>query len=125
MLPDTPQLVTVLFGVDGVAAALESGSTAVDMSSISPLATRAFAARVNALGCEYLDAPVFGGELGTKGATLSITVGGSRESFDTVRPLFELMGRNITLFGGNGDGQSAKVTDQIVVALNTEAVVEA
>jgi 2-hydroxy-3-oxopropionate reductase len=97
----------------------------VDMSSISPMATKTFAKRINALGCDYLDAPVSGGELGAKNAALSIMVGGTQATFDRVKPLFELMGRNITLVGANGDGQTAKVANQIIVALNIEAVGEA
>jgi 2-hydroxy-3-oxopropionate reductase len=95
------------------------------MSSISPIATKAFASRINALGCEYLDAPVSGGEVGAKNATLSIMVGGSQAAFDRVKPLFERMGKNITLVGANGAGQTAKVANQIIVALTIEAVAEA
>jgi len=125
MLPDTPDVEKVLFGAQGVAAGLTPGKTVVDMSSISPIATKEFAQRINALGCEYLDAPVSGGEVGAKNATLSIMVGGSEATFERVRPLFEAMGKNITLVGGNGDGQTAKVANQIIVALNIEAVAEA
>ena len=125
MLPDTPDVESVLFAVDGVAAGLGQGKTVVDMSSISPIATKAFAAKINALGCDYLDAPVSGGEVGAKNGTLSIMVGGSEHVFQRVKPLFERMGRNITLVGGNGDGQTAKVANQIIVALNIEAVGEA
>ena len=134
MLPDTPDVETVLFGENGVAAGLAScergadgsvGKTVVDMSSISPIATKAFAQRINALGCDYLDAPVSGGELGARNATLSIMVGGDEAVFARIRPLFDLMGKNITLVGGNGDGQTAKVANQIIVALNIEAVAEA
>jgi 2-hydroxy-3-oxopropionate reductase len=95
------------------------------MSSISPIATKAFATKINALGCDYLDAPVSGGEVGAKNATLSIMVGGEEGVFAQIKPLFELMGKNITLVGGNGDGQTAKVANQIIVALNIEAVAEA
>jgi 2-hydroxy-3-oxopropionate reductase len=95
------------------------------MSSISPVETKEFAKRINALGCEYLDAPVSGGEVGAKAASLSIMVGGKQEVFDRIRPIFELMGKNITLVGGNGDGQTCKVANQIIVALNIEAVAEA
>lgn len=125
MVPDTPHVEDVLFGKDGVAAGLSAGKTVVDMSSISPIATKRFAAKINELGCEYLDAPVSGGEVGAKNAALSIMVGGSEESFAKVKPLFELMGKNITHVGGNGDGQTAKVANQIIVALNIEAVAEA
>ena len=125
MLPDTPDVESVLFGEHGVAAGLSQGKTVVDMSSISPIATKDFANRINALGCEYLDAPVSGGELGAKNAALSIMVGGSEATFTRLRPLLELMGKNITLVGGNGDGQTAKVANQIIVALTIEAVAEA
>ena len=125
MVPDTPDVEAVLFGPHGIAAGLTVGKTVVDMSSISPIATKTFAAKINALGCDYLDAPVSGGQVGAKNATLSIMVGGSDASFERVRPLFELMGKNINLVGGNGDGQTAKVANQIIVALNIEAVAEA
>lgn len=125
MLPDTPDVETVLFGKDGVAEGLSQGKIVVDMSSISPMDTKAFAEKINALGCEYLDAPVSGGEVGAKAASLTIMVGGSEATFNTVKPLFELMGKNITLVGGNGDGQTTKVANQIIVALNIAAVGEA
>lgn len=125
MVPDTPHVAAVLFDEGGVAAGLDAGKTVVDMSSISPIATKDFAARINALGCEYLDAPVSGGEVGAKAASLTIMVGASAAGFERVKPLFELMGKNITLVGGNGDGQTCKVANQIIVALNIEAVGEA
>lgn len=125
MVPDTPDVDKVLFGDKGIAAGLSKGKVVVDMSSISPIATKEFAKKINALGCDYLDAPVSGGELGAKNATLSIMVGGDEKVFDTVKPIFELMGKNINLVGGNGDGQTAKVANQIIVALNIEAVAEA
>jgi 2-hydroxy-3-oxopropionate reductase len=125
MVPDTPDVAAVLFGDDGVAAGLSKGKTVVDMSSISPIETKAFASKINALGCEYLDAPVSGGEVGAKAASLTIMVGGSEAAFAQVKPLFELMGKNITLVGGNGDGQTTKVANQIIVALNIAAVGEA
>ena len=125
MVPDTPHVEDVLFKPDGVAAGLSKGKLVVDMSSISPVATKDFARRINALGCEYLDAPVSGGEVGAKAATLTIMVGGSEAAFDKMKPIFELMGKNITLVGGNGDGQITKVANQIIVALNIEAVGEA
>ena len=125
MVPDTPHVEDALFNPEGVAAGLSKGKIVVDMSSISPVATKDFARRINALGCEYLDAPVSGGEVGAKAATLTIMVGGSEAAFDMVKPIFELMGKNITLVGGNGDGQITKVANQIIVALNIEAVGEA
>ncbi|OOG42964.1 2-hydroxy-3-oxopropionate reductase [Polaromonas sp. A23] len=132
MVPDTPDVEAALFGEGGVAAGLKGSTSAagerkvvVDMSSISPIATKTFAQKINTLGCDYLDAPVSGGEVGAKNATLSIMVGGPEAVFERIKPLFELMGKNITLVGGNGDGQTAKVANQIIVALNIEAVAEA
>jgi 2-hydroxy-3-oxopropionate reductase len=125
MLPDTPDVEKVLFGAGGVAEGLAKGKTVVDMSSIAPLATKDYAKRVNELGCDYLDAPVSGGEVGAKGASLTIMVGGPESAFNKVKPFFELMGKNITLVGGNGDGQTCKVANQIIVALTIEAVGEA
>ena len=125
MVPDTPDVEKVLFGAGGVAAGLAQGKTVVDMSSISPLATKAFAARIAALGCDYVDAPVSGGEVGAKAASLTIMCGGTEAAFARVQPYFELMGKNITLVGGVGDGQTCKVANQIVVALTIEAVGEA
>ena len=125
MLPDTPDVEQVLFGEGGVAAALSEGKTVVDMSSISPMETKTFAKKINALGCDYLDAPVSGGEVGAKAASLTIMVGGPDAAFERVKPLFDLMGKNITLVGGNGDGQTCKVANQIIVALNIAAVGEA
>ena len=125
MVPDTPHVEAALFNEGGIADGLSAGKIVVDMSSISPIATKAFAKRIDALGCQYLDAPVSGGEVGARNATLSIMVGGPEATFETVRPLFELMGKNITLVGDNGAGQTAKVANQIIVALNIEAVAEA
>jgi len=129
MVPDTPDVEAVLFASEGLAEGLaknkEVRKTVVDMSSISPIATKVFAKKINDLGCDYLDAPVSGGEVGAKNATLSIMVGGDEAVFERFKPLLELMGKNITLVGGNGDGQTAKVANQIIVALNIEAVGEA
>jgi 2-hydroxy-3-oxopropionate reductase len=125
MVPDTPDVEKVLFATSGVAEGLTPGKIVVDMSSISPIETKAFAKRVNALDCEYLDAPVSGGQVGAKAASLTIMVGGNEEAFNQVKPLFALMGKNITLVGANGDGQTTKVANQIIVALNIEAVAEA
>ncbi|MBI5275616.1 MAG: 2-hydroxy-3-oxopropionate reductase [Burkholderiales bacterium] len=129
MLPDTPDVEAVLFGKDGVAAAFEGGAgkgkVVVDMSSISPMATKAFAKKLNELGADYVDAPVSGGEVGAKAASLTIMCGADEAVFERVKPLFEKMGKNITLVGGNGDGQTTKVANQIIVALNIAAVAEA
>jgi 2-hydroxy-3-oxopropionate reductase len=124
MLPDTPDVEAVLFGERGVASGLTAGKTVVDMSSVSPIATRRFAARLRDMGCDFLDAPVSGGEVGARQATLTIMVGGDPAVFERVKPLFEHLGRNITRVGGHGDGQTAKVANQIIVALTIEAVAE-
>jgi 2-hydroxy-3-oxopropionate reductase len=125
MLPDTPDVELVLFGKDGIASGLTRGKTVVDMSSISPMETKRFAKAINDLGCDYLDAPVSGGEVGAKAGSLTIMVGGPEAVFERVKPLLERMGKNITLVGGNGDGQTTKVANQIIVALNIAAVGEA
>jgi 2-hydroxy-3-oxopropionate reductase len=125
MLPDTPDVEAVLFADKGVASGLSAGKTVVDMSSISPMDTKAFATKINALGCQYMDAPVSGGEVGAKAASLTIMVGSEEATFASVLPLLQLMGKNITLVGGNGDGQTCKVANQIIVALNIAAVGEA
>jgi 2-hydroxy-3-oxopropionate reductase len=125
MLPDTPDVQAVLFADNGVAAGLAAGKTVADCSSISPTATREFAQQIQALQCHYLDAPVSGGEVGAKAASLSIMVGGGEADFQRVRPLFELMGKNITHVGDVGAGQITKVANQMIVALNIAAVAEA
>jgi 2-hydroxy-3-oxopropionate reductase len=125
MVPDTPDVEQVLFAPNGVADGLSTGKIVVDMSSISPIATKEFARRINEKGCDYLDAPVSGGEVGARNATLTIMVGGPQAAFDKVKPLLELMGRNITLVGGNGDGQTTKVANQMIVAITIQAVGEA
>jgi 2-hydroxy-3-oxopropionate reductase len=125
IVPDTPDVKAVLFDPDGIAEGLSPGKTVVDMSSISPIETKLFAAEINKKGCDYLDAPVSGGEVGAKSASLTIMVGGPEHAFARVKPLFDLMGKNITLVGGNGDGQTTKVANQIIVALTIEAVGEA
>jgi 2-hydroxy-3-oxopropionate reductase len=125
MVPDTPHVAAALFDPNGIAAGLSPGKIVIDMSSISPVETKQFAKRINALDCQYLDAPVSGGEVGAKAASLTIMVGGPAATFNKVKPLFELMGKNITLVGENGDGQTCKVANQIIVALTIEAVGEA
>ena len=125
IVPDTPDVEAVLFGKDGVAEGVRLGSIVVDMSSISPIATKEFAKKLSALGVKMLDAPVSGGQVGAEKATLSIMVGGEPEVFNQIKPYFELMGKNIVHIGGNGDGQTCKVANQIVVGLTIEAVSEA
>src|ERR1700740_963271 len=126
MRPNTPDVGKVLFGEKGVALGLTGGGKLViDMSSISPLATKEFARRIRQLGAGYLDAPVSGGEVGARNGALTIMVGGTEADYATAKPFFELMGKNITLVGENGAGQTAKVANQIIVALTIEAVGEA
>lgn len=125
MLPDTPDVDAVLFGPNGVAEGLSKGKLVIDMSSISPVQTQAFAARLADLGCDYLDAPVSGGEVGAKNAALTIMCGGTTAAFERARPLLELMGKNITLVGDVGAGQTCKVANQIIVGLTIVAVSEA
>ena len=125
MVPDTPDVANVLFGEDGVAQGLAAGKLFIDMSSISPIETQAFAKRVEALGADYLDAPVSGGEVGARDATLTIMVGGKEAAFERAKSLFALMGKNITHVGDSGAGQTCKVANQIIVALTIEAVGEA
>ena len=128
MVPDTPDVERVLFGPGGVAEALPGDGArkvVVDMSSISPIATKSFAKRIRAVGADYVDAPVSGGEVGAKAASLTIMCGAEPAVFERVKPLLEKMGKNITLVGGNGDGQTTKVANQIIVALNIAAVGEA
>jgi 2-hydroxy-3-oxopropionate reductase len=125
MVPDTPDVRDVLFSPHGIAAGLSRGKTVVDMSSISPIETKEFAAEIAKKGCDYVDAPVSGGEVGARAASLTIMVGGSEAAFARVKPLFELMGKNITLVGEVGAGQTTKVANQIIVALTIEAVAEA
>lgn len=125
IVPDTPDVEAALFGKNGVAEGIRPGSIVVDMSSISPIATKEFARKLKEMGVEMLDAPVSGGQVGAQNATLSIMVGGPAELFERIKPFFEIMGKNIVHIGGNGDGQTCKVANQIVVALTIEAVAEA
>lgn len=124
MVPDTPDVENVLFGEAGVAEGLSSGKLVIDMSSISPVATKAFASRIAECGAGYVDAPVSGGEVGAKAASLTVMVGASEADFARALPLFQLMGKNITRIGNVGDGQTAKVVNQVIVGLTIEAVAE-
>jgi len=125
MVPLTRDVEAVLFGPDGVASGLAAGKTVVDMSSTSPIGTKEFAAKINALGCDYLDAPVSGGDVGAQTASLTIMVGGPQAAFDRVKPLFDLMGKNVTRVGNNGDGHATKLANQIIVGGTMVAVAEA
>jgi 2-hydroxy-3-oxopropionate reductase len=125
MVTDTPDVEAVLFGENGIAEGFAPGKIVIDMTTISPLATKEFARRIEEMGGFYLDAPVSGGDVGAKAATLTFMVGGREHIFERIKPLFQLMGKTITLIGGNGDGQTAKAANQIIVALNIQAVAEA
>jgi len=125
MLPDTPDVETVLFGKGGVATGLLKGKLVIDCSSIDPIATKGFAKKIEALGCGYVDAPVSGGEVGARAASMTIMCGGNEAAFARARPLLDRLGKNVTLVGGAGDGQVCKVANQIIVALNIAAVGEA
>jgi len=125
IVSDTPDVESVIFGEGGLAKHARSGSVIVDMSTISPTATKVFAERLAKQGVDMLDAPVSGGETGAINGTLSIMVGGTAKVFERVKPLFELMGKNIVHVGDNGAGQVAKACNQIVVAVTIEAVAEA
>jgi 2-hydroxy-3-oxopropionate reductase len=125
IVQDTPDVEAVLYGKDGLVEGLKPSSIVVDMSSISPIATKEFAKKLAGMKVKMLDAPVSGGQVGAENATLSIMVGGETEVFEKIKPYFQLMGKNIVHVGGNGDGQTCKVANQIVVALNIEAVSEA
>ncbi len=125
MVPNTPDVADALFGDNGIAQGLSAGKLVIDMSSIAPIETQEFAKQIKECGAEYLDAPVSGGEIGAINASLTIMVGGSEAAFERAKPLFEVMGQNITLVGDNGAGQICKVANQIIVALNIEAVSEA
>jgi len=125
IVADTPDVEQVVFGEHGIVNNAKRGSVIVDMSTISPTATKVFAERLAKQGIDMLDAPVSGGETGAINGTLSIMVGGKPEVFERVKPLFDCMGKNIVHIGGNGAGQVAKACNQIVVAVTIEAVAEA
>ncbi len=125
ILPDSPQVEEVVAGEDGVLEGIKEGSLLIDMSTISPVATRELAAKVEKRGASMLDAPVSGGDVGAQQGTLSIMVGGSEEDFERAKPLFEVMGQAVTHVGETGAGQTAKAANQIVVALTIEAISEA
>jgi len=125
MVGDTPDVESVLLGARGVAECIRPGSVVIDMSTISPDATRHFAGELAKRQVEMLDAPVSGGEIGAVNATLSIMVGGKPVVFDAVRPLLAAMGKNIVRVGENGAGQVAKAANQIIVGLTIEAIAEA
>ncbi|BBL80145.1 2-hydroxy-3-oxopropionate reductase [Rubrobacter xylanophilus] len=125
MLPDSPDVQSVVAGEGGVLEGIREGALLIDMSTISPVVTRELASEVKKKGASMLDAPVSGGDVGAREGTLSIMVGGEEEDFERARPLFEAMGKTITHVGPSGAGQVVKAANQIVVALSIEAVSEA
>src|SRR3954449_10796027 len=125
MLPDSPQVREVLDGDDGLLAGARSGSLVIDMSTISPVVTREIAQACGARGIGWVDAPVSGGDVGARDATLSIMAGGSDEDFARAKPLFEALGKTVVHVGPVGAGQVVKACNQVVVALTIEAVSEA
>lgn len=125
IVSDTPDVEKVIFGAQGLFDCLKQGTVVVDMSTISPEATKEFAKRLSAKKVHMLDAPVSGGQGGAEQGTLSIMVGGETSIFERVKPYFELMGKNIVHIGGNGAGQTCKLANQIVISVSIEAVSEA
>ncbi len=125
IVSDTPDVEQVILGDKGVIHGARPGSAVVDMSTISPAATRVLAGKLGQRDVEMLDAPVSGGEAGAINATLSIMVGGKDKTFQRVKPLFELMGKNIVHVGDHGAGQVAKACNQIVVSVTIQGVSEA
>jgi 2-hydroxy-3-oxopropionate reductase len=124
MLPDTPDVSQALRGTDGILGVLRAGQVFVDMSTISPIATREMAREVAQTGALALDAPVSGGISGAETGMLSIMVGGSREAFERAAPILETLGTTITYLGESGSGQAAKLCNQVVVAMNIQAMCE-
>lgn len=125
MLSDTPAVEAVLFGPDGLAEGLRPGGLVIDMGTTAPMATRRFAARIAEAGCDYVDAPVSGGQVGAEAAALTIMAGGSEAAFARALPLLRALGRTITHVGAVGAGQVAKAANQIIVGLTIGAVAEA
>jgi 2-hydroxy-3-oxopropionate reductase len=125
MLPASPQVEEVLLGPDGVIEGARAGLIVIDMSTISPIATRTLAAHLAANGITMLEAPVSGGDKGAIAGTLSIMVGGDEDTFKRCMPIFQALGKTIVHVGGSGAGQVVKACNQIVVALIIEAVSEA
>ena len=125
MVPDTPDVLEAVEGEGGLAGAMAPGSVLIDMSTVSPAETRALASRLASDGIAMLDAPVSGGSWGAQQATLTIMVGGEQAAFDRCLPVFEAMGKSITLMGPSGMGQTTKLVNQVLVAGTCSAVAEA
>jgi 2-hydroxy-3-oxopropionate reductase len=125
MLPDSPEVELVALGASGIMEGIRSGSVYVDMSTISPTVAVKIAEVAAEKGVKALDAPVSGGDVGAREGTLSIMVGGDKQTFDTILPIFRVLGKNVVLCGGNGAGQTVKACNQILVAISIEGVAEA
>lgn len=125
MVTDTPDVESVLFGDNSVAAKARRGATVIDMSTISPVATRAIAARLREHGLDFLDAPVSGGDIGARDGTLTIMAGGEAAVFERARPILNVLGKRITHVGPHGAGQAVKACNQILGAINLIGVCEA
>lgn len=125
MVADGPDVRAVILGADGIASGAHPGLIIVDMSTINPNVARGIGTELATHGVEFLDAPVSGGEVGAINAALTIMVGGKPEVFEKVRPLFEKMGKSITLIGDIGAGQVAKACNQILTGVTIAAVAEA
>lgn len=125
MLPDSPDVEQVVFGPNGIAEGIRPGSLLIDMSSISPVTAVKVAEELGKKGVRVLDAPVSGGDVGARQGTLSIMVGGPEDVFNEALPVFQALGKNIVLCGGHGAGQITKLCNQILVAIQLEAVGEA
>ena len=124
MVSDTPDVEQVVLGEEGVIEGMAPGGIVVDMSTISPLATRDIAQHLAGQGIEMLDAPVSGGEKGAIEGALSIMVGGKTAIFERVLPLFQAMGKNIVHVGDNGAGQVTKVCNQVLITQTLAAIGE-
>ncbi|MCB1750100.1 MAG: NAD(P)-dependent oxidoreductase [Gammaproteobacteria bacterium] len=125
MVSDTPAVEQVLFGSDGLAGGLRPGTLVIDMGTSAVAATREFAGRLQQAGADFIDAPVSGGEIGARDASLAIMAGGEKSAIERARPLFEVLGKTFTHVGAVGAGQVAKAANQIIVGLNIGAVAEA
>jgi len=125
MLPDSPEVESVLFGDEGILGTMKEGQIFIDMSTISPLMAHKIHVKLSKIGVDALDAPVSGGQVGAEAATLSIMVGGSSEAFNKALPIFQAMGKNIVHIGEAGAGQITKACNQMIVGMTIQAVSEA
>lgn len=125
MLPDTPQVEEIVLGPGGLLADPPRGRLVVDMSTISPVAVQRMAAELKRVGVDMIDAPVSGGPIGAKNATLSIMAGGEAQAFARAKPFFEAMGTTINHVGAPGAGQAVKLCNQLICGINIQAICEA